>query len=108
MWRALVRGICRLKSEQEKQPMAVMYRKRLLSPLWQIVCNSGAELCGVGHSPALVLAGWWPGHTVAVFTEISTKSQTRFRPRARSLGLSLPLAGGSAYRCRFEPHDIVK
>lgn len=41
MWRALVRGICRLKSEQEKQPMAVMYRKRLLSPLWQIVCILG-------------------------------------------------------------------
>lgn len=47
-------------------------------------------------NPTAVLAGWWPGRTVAVFTEISTDSDPG--PAGGSSGLSLSLlAGGSAY-----------
>lgn len=78
MWRALVRGICRLKSEQEKQPMAVMYRKRLLSPLWQIVC-----ILGLNSVVWAILQPWsWLGGGLGIlwlclqkYQQIQTKSQ---------------------------------
>lgn len=57
-------------------------------------------------NPAFVLAGWWPGCTLAVFTEISTDSDPG--PAGGSSGLSLPLAGGSAYGWGLGPDDIVK